>query len=214
MLACRAEEAPDVLSQDGNLYPACDVFNKCVNVNGLDDHSLIETILQGHPQGFDLLVERYASRLYRQLRPWLSCREDVEDVIQTTFLKAFQNIHRCKHIQSIYPWLLSIGMNLIHDMYRQRQRRQKSITNHTRDAGNPGRAEEVLEAEERRALVLQAIEELPMEFRIALQLREWEDLDYQTIAQITGVPVGTVRSRIHRAREMLLTKLQSQLDNL
>jgi RNA polymerase sigma-70 factor (ECF subfamily) len=178
------------------------------------DADLIAQCLRGQSHAFGELVARHQNRLYGTLVAVLGSVEDARDVAQEAFVSAFQKLHTFRGRSAFYSWLFRIAMNVAVSRKRKRTRPTVSIEA-VRDLGGgepsdmhpevvPGYS---LEAAERQTAVRAALAELPEEFRAVLVLKEMEDLKYEEIAEILGIPIGTVRSRIHRARAELREKL-------
>lgn len=167
-----------------------------------DDRTLIDRALQGDSAAFGQLVRRYQDRLFTGLMHMVSSREEAEDVVQDTFVRAYEKLHAFRQDSSFYTWLYRIAVNTA--LYRQRQRRPELAGESNQlgvepsdPTGNP--SEHLLRAERARD-VRQALSQLAEEFRMVLVMRDVEGFDYQTIARILDISVGTVRSRLHRAR--------------
>jgi RNA polymerase sigma-70 factor (ECF subfamily) len=182
------------------------------------DQQLIAECLQGQTQVFGDLVLRYQDRLYNMLAHTLGSGEDARDVAQETFVSAFQKLHTFRGRSAFYSWLFRIALNCAVSRKRKNSRvpvsieavRDRSGLEPT-DSHPENRPGYSLEASERQAAVRAALADLPEEFRSVLILKEMEDLKYDQIAEIVGCPIGTVRSRIHRARAELKSRLSAQL---
>jgi RNA polymerase sigma-70 factor (ECF subfamily) len=182
----------------------------------LDDHELIAGTLRGDSVAFDGLVRKYQDRLLSAVIHVSGSRVEAEDVVQEAFVQAYLKLPSFAGGSSFYTWLYRIALNGA--ISRQRKRRGGAVLEHTRDlAGNePADTTEPpadrLLRHERAAQVRRALSELPEEFRVVLVLREMEGCDYDTIARILEVPIGTVRSRLHRARLQLKEQLTLALE--
>ncbi|GIW92735.1 MAG: RNA polymerase sigma factor [Pirellulaceae bacterium] len=171
------------------------------------DFDLIDRSVAGDEQAFAELVGRYQSRLLTALVHILGSRSDAEDVLQEAFWNAYRNLDGFQRNSSFYTWLYRIAFNLA-VTFQRRQRGELSVEELRRiGAVEPAEPDAdvtaPLERAEEVARVRAALERLSTEFRTALILRDLEGCCYETIAEITGVPIGTVRSRIHRARAQL-----------
>jgi RNA polymerase sigma-70 factor (ECF subfamily) len=182
------------------------------------DHELIADCLKGQTSAFGDLVTRYQNRLYNTLVAVLGSADDAHDVAQEAFVSAFQKLHTFKGRSAFYSWLFRIALNASVSQKRKLRRVPVSIDAIREQSGTEpierhpaARPEHSLETVERQVAVRAALAELAEEFRTALVLKEMEDLSYEEIAQIVGCPIGTVRSRIHRARAELRDKLQGLL---
>jgi RNA polymerase sigma-70 factor (ECF subfamily) len=184
-----------------------------------DDAQLIDNALAGNNAAFGQLVRKYQSRLFNTLLHVVGCREEAEDVVQEAFVQAFVKLDSFRHRSAFYTWLYRIAFN-VSVSRRRRKRVEVSVDQHReltgdepRD-GSDGPGEQLLREEQVRQ-VRRAMESLSEEHRAILVLREMEGCCYETIAGILNLPVGTVRSRLHRARlqlrEQLIELLQENL---
>jgi RNA polymerase sigma-70 factor, ECF subfamily len=183
----------------------------------LDDKELIHATLRGDSVAFDGLVRKYQDRLLSAVAHVSGSRVEAEDVVQEAFVQAYLKLPSFAGGSSFYTWLYRIALNGA--ISRRRKRRGGASIEQTRDlAGNEPAdttepAEDRLLRRERAAQVRRALSELPDEFRVVLVLREMEGCDYDTIAQILELPIGTVRSRLHRARLQLKEQLIAALED-
>jgi RNA polymerase sigma-70 factor (ECF subfamily) len=182
------------------------------------DHELIADCLSGQTFAFGDLVTRYQNRLYNTLVTVLGSADDAHDVAQEAFVSAFQKLHTFKGRSAFYSWLFRIALNASVSQKRKLRRVPVSIDAVREQTGSEpvehhpaARPEHAMETVERQAAVRTALADLAEEFRTALILKEMDDLSYEEIAEIVGCPIGTVRSRIHRARAELRIKLQGIL---
>ena len=186
-----------------------------------DDKDLIQRSLDGDTAAFDALVVRYQNRLVRSLEYSLASRDDAMEVAQQAFVSAWRRLETFRQDSSFYSWLFRIAMNAA----ISRKRRTKSSTTSLDQlveasgtapvddapASNP---EHRINSEERTRLVREALLQIPEDFRQPLVLKEMEDLSYEQIASLLEIPIGTVRSRIFRARQELTQRLQRVLRDL
>jgi RNA polymerase sigma-70 factor (ECF subfamily) len=182
------------------------------------DHELIADCLNGQTFAFGDLVTRYQNRLFNTLVTVLGSADDAQDVAQEAFVSAFQKLHTFKGRSAFYSWLFRIALNASVSQKRKLRRVPVSIDAVREQSGSEpverhpaARPEHALETVERQSAVRAALAELSEEFRTALVLKEMEDLSYEEIGEIIGCPIGTVRSRIHRARMELRLKLHGLL---
>jgi RNA polymerase sigma-70 factor (ECF subfamily) len=183
----------------------------------VNDASLINQSLAGDTGAFGQLVEKYQLRLFNTLLPMASSREEAEDLTQDAFVQAFTKLHTFQQQSAFYTWLYRIAFNLALGRKRRRRRIEISVEQarestgvepvDTREAPN-----ERMERTERVRQVRDALETLTEEHRAILVLREMEGCCYETIAEILDLPVGTVRSRLHRARLQLRDQLHEVLN--
>ncbi len=180
-----------------------------------DDARLIHDTLAGDRAAFEELVQRYQGRLFNALVHVVGSREEAEDVSQEAFVQAFVKLDSFKGHSAFYTWLYRIAFN-VSISRRRRARPEVSMDLHRdrtgdepEDAGeSPG--EQLLRAEQVRQ-VRAALDALNEDHRAILVLREMEGCDYEAIAEILELPIGTVRSRLHRARLQLREQLKEVL---
>jgi RNA polymerase sigma-70 factor (ECF subfamily) len=180
------------------------------------DRELVERARMGERSAFDLLVARYQRRLLRLVLRLLRDPAEAEDVVQETFLKAFRALPRFRGDAAFYTWLYRIALNGARNaILRRRQRGGPSgvvPAQLTAPAPEVGTPESMLLSKQVMQTIDAAMEALPLELRTAIVLREIEGLSYEEIAQIMECPLGTVRSRIFRAREAIARRLRPLLD--
>lgn len=177
-----------------------------------EEMALIDIIRSTHPAKFNELVATYHAGLLRFLRGMMRNEHDAEEVTQEAFLAAYRNLNQFEGRSSFATWLRRIGYNLAVD--RQRNQRvartyfaQTRPAEHSTDSNdNPAR---MAIEHETRACVWAGLQQLAIEQRSILLMREMQGLDYAEIAEVLNVPVGTVRSRLHRARCELKEILQA-----
>lgn len=185
-----------------------------------DDAVLVRQCRKGDLTAFEPLVVKYQDRIYNLC--WRLCgdRLAAEDLTQEAFLKAFESLGQFRGQSGFYTWLYRIATNLALS-YRRTERRQLNVGTgcewddlpaqaarlHRAVKDDPDQPAEVCERDETRKLVWQAIQELDDEHRAVVVLRDMEGLDYAEVAEVLGVPAGTVKSRLHRARMTIREKL-------
>ncbi|HET6881876.1 MAG TPA: sigma-70 family RNA polymerase sigma factor [Pirellulales bacterium] len=180
----------------------------------MDDKQLIEAALAGNSAAFGDLVRKYQDRLYNTMCHLLGSPEDAKDVVQDAFVKAFVKLESFQSASGFYTWLYRIAFNTA--MSSQRRRRPTQSIDLRHDGGQepldagaaPG---DRLEREELAEQVRGALETLTEEHRTVLVLRDVDGCDYEAMANILDIPVGTVRSRLHRARLQLREQLKKVL---
>jgi RNA polymerase sigma-70 factor, ECF subfamily len=179
-----------------------------------DDHRLIEECLKGESRAFGVLVLRYQARLYSAVSRLLTSAEDSQDVVQEAFLHAYQHLGSFKGNSRFFTWLYRIAMNAALSLHRKRfpvsclfwpNGEEASEVADPSEAAQPGHT---LELAERAQAVQQALSQLSPEHRALLLLKDIEGMKYEQIAEVLGVPIGTVRSRLHRARLELRSLLE------
>ena len=186
------------------------------------DQQLVERVQRGDKQAFGLLVAKYQRKLARLLSRLIRDPAEVEDVAQETFIKAYKALPAFRGDSAFYTWLYRIGINTAKNFLVSQGRRAPTTTDfdseeaetfedadQLRDNNTP---ERLLMTKQIGDTVNVAMEALPEELRTAIVLREIEGLSYEEIATIMECPIGTVRSRIFRAREAISEKLKPLLD--
>ncbi len=180
-----------------------------------DDARLIEETLAGNSAAFGQLVQRYQDRLYNTLVHVIGSPEDALDVVQDAFVQAFVKLESFRGRSAFYTWLYRIAFNVA--ATQRRRRRPVLSVDHAREEGGDEPVDpdqgplDHLEQEERCRQVREALKVLSDEHREVLVLREIDGCCYETIAEILDLPVGTVRSRLHRARLQLRDELKEVL---
>jgi len=184
----------------------------------LADALLVRRVQTGDPHAYTELVRKYQDRVYSACLRICGCAEDAADLTQDAFLKAFGAIDGFRGASAFYTWIFRIAVNLSISHQRKRQHRATlSLDGDTERRLSGGRREPAappsdpaagLEADETRAQVAAALATLDAEHRAAVVLRDVEGCDYQEIADILEVPIGTVKSRIFRGRMALRAQLE------
>ncbi|USX17330.1 RNA polymerase sigma factor RpoE [Oxalobacteraceae bacterium OTU3REALA1] len=183
---------------------------------------LVDRVRAGDKQAFDMLVAKYQRRLMRLLSRIVHDPAEAEDVVQETFIKAYRALRHFRGDSAFYTWLYRIGINTAKNFLATQGRRTPTSTEadaeqaegfndgeHLRDINTP---ESMLASKQIAQTVNAAMDALPVDLRTAIALREIEGLSYEEISDIMACPIGTVRSRIFRAREVIAEKLKPLLD--
>jgi RNA polymerase sigma-70 factor (ECF subfamily) len=185
------------------------------------DQLLVERVQRGDKKAFELLVIKYQRKLMRLVSRLVRDQAEAEDVVQEAFIKAYRAIPQFRGESAFYTWLYRIGINTAKNYLVMQGRRAPTSTEadsgeaetfddaeQLRDINTP---ESMLATKQIAATVNVAMDALPEELRVAITLREIEGLSYEEIAEAMGCPIGTVRSRIFRAREAIAEKLRPLL---
>jgi len=185
------------------------------------DQQLVERAQRGDKRAFELLVSKYQRKLSRLLSRFIRDSTEVEDVTQEAFIKAYRALPTFRGDSAFYTWLYRIGINTAKNYLVALGRRAPTTTDidseeaegfedgdQLRDLNTP---ENELASRQIAETVNQALAELPEELRTAIALREIEGLSYEDIANVMNCPIGTVRSRIFRAREAIAARLRPLL---
>ena len=185
------------------------------------DQQLVDRAQRGDKRAFELLVMKYQRKLGRLLSRFVRDPAEVEDVTQEAFIKAYRALPNFRGDSAFYTWLYRIGINTAKNHLVALGRRAPTTTgfdneeaegfedaDQLRDSSTP---ESELEGKEIAATVNRAMDALPADLRTAITLREIEGLSYEEIASVMNCPVGTVRSRIFRARDAIAAELRPLL---
>jgi RNA polymerase sigma-70 factor (ECF subfamily) len=185
------------------------------------DWLLVERVQAGDKQAFNLLVNKYQSRLFRLILRIITNPSEAEDVVQETFIKAYRALRHFRGDAAFYTWLYRIALNAAKNALVTRSRRKD--TGQLQDDGQEGAVGAVVEdvnspdailaSRQVAAAINEAMDNLPDVLRMALALREIEGLSYDEIAQIMKCPIGTIRSRIFRARALIALRLDPILEH-
>ena len=187
------------------------------------DQLLVQRAQRGDKRAFEVLVEKYQHKLARLVSRLVRDPGEAEDVTQEAFIKAYRALPAFRGDSAFYTWLYRIGINTAKNYLMALGRRAPTSTEveaedaegyeegeQLRDINTP---ESMLLSKEIAQTVNATIEQLPEELRTAIQLREIEGMSYEDIARIMDCPIGTVRSRIFRAREAIAERLRPLLDS-
>ena len=184
------------------------------------DQLLVERVQRGDKKAFDILVAKYQHKIVKLISRYIRDQAEVLDVAQDAFIKAYRALPRFRGESAFYTWLYRIAINTAKNYLVAQSRRlpdadieievaeQYEGASELRDNATP---ERLLLKDEIERTVFEVIEQLPEDLRTAITLRELEGLSYEEIADAMGCPIGTVRSRIFRAREAIHNKLKPLL---
>ena len=187
------------------------------------DQQLVARVQKGDSRAFDLLVLKYQHTIVGLISRYIQDADEVQDVAQEAFIKAYRALPRFRGDSAFYTWLYRIAINTAKNHLVSRSRRPPGTDVEAEDAEyyEAGGAlrdietpESALFGAELKAVVERAISDLPDDLRTAVTLREFDGLSYEDIAEIMDCPVGTVRSRIFRAREAIDIKVREQLEGV
>jgi RNA polymerase sigma-70 factor (ECF subfamily) len=185
------------------------------------DQTLVERVQQGDKSAFDILVLKYQSKIIQLVNRYVHDPDEAMDVAQEAFIKAYRAIGRFRGESAFYTWIYRIAINTAKNHLVASGRRPPTGDIDAQDAeqyeGATGlreyaTPERMILKDEIEKTVASAIDELPDDLKTAITLRELEGLSYEEIAQAMECPIGTVRSRIFRARDAIDTKLKPLLD--
>jgi len=187
-------------------------------LDAISDSQLIQQSIAGDLEAFEALIKRYQDRLVHSLEHALGSREDALDAAQQAFVSVWQKLDTFREDSAFYSWLYRVALNAAISNRRKQRLPTTSLENYIEASGIPP-ADENIEAspqyqmtsEEHVRLVREALQQLPEEFRQPLVLKEMDGFSYEEISSILKIPIGTVRSRIFRARKELTERLQRVL---
>ncbi|RKY75187.1 RNA polymerase subunit sigma-24 [candidate division KSB1 bacterium] len=182
------------------------------------DKFLIQLALAGNQKAYGELIRRYEGMIFNFIYRMIGDRAETEDIVQETFIKAFKALDSFDEKYAFSTWLYKIATNHCIDVLRKRKLSTFSLDSSIQtEKGNLHRQysddsfspEKALIYREHTTLILQAIESLPPKYKQVINLRHREEKSYEEIAQILKIPIGTVKARIFRAREILKQKLKN-----
>jgi len=203
-------------------HPSPNMDPKPVNPERLVDQKLVEKAQRGDKRAFGILVEKYHKKLTRLLSRMVRDQSEIEDIVQDSFVKAYRAINNFRGDSAFYTWLYRIGINTAKNHLVSLGRRPKAMNEvEIEDVENFEDGDELrsIETPENTMMtkevvvtVNDTIEGLPDELKEAISLREMDGLSYEEIAELMQCPIGTVRSRIFRAREAIAEKLKPLIE--
>jgi RNA polymerase sigma-70 factor (ECF subfamily) len=175
------------------------------------DKELMERFLRGEVEGFNLLVKNYKVRLFSLLYRLVGNREEAEDILQETFLRVYRQKESYDFNYSFSTWIYTIALNLCRNLYKRKKKVRflgmDSLVNHpdpnSENHVNRNRLSSILE---------RAISSLPFKYRTVFLLRDVDQLSYEEVASTLSLPLGTVKSRVNRARRILQKKLKPMME--
>ncbi len=185
------------------------------------DQDLVLRVQRGDKAAFDLLVIKYQHKLVHLVNRYVKDPSEAQDVAQDAFIKAYKALGEFRGDSAFYTWLYRIAINTAKNYLLSRSRRHSDFEIEMQDAEDIENAPQLKDIETPEdqlmndqiiQVIKMAIENLPEEMRIAITLREFEGMSYEEIAEAMDCPIGTVRSRIFRAREAIDEKLNPLLD--
>ena len=185
------------------------------------DQELVRRVQKGDRRAFDLLFSRYQHKIHGLVSRYVRAHDEIDDVVQEAFIKAYRALPRFRGESAFYTWLYRIAINTAKNYLVARGRRPPDVDvdasdaehfdggDALRDLENP---ENSLARDELERAINAAISALPDDLRSAVTLREFDGLSYEQIAEVMDCPVGTVRSRIFRAREAIDSRIRPLID--
>ena len=189
------------------------------------DQEIVERIQRGDKQAYALLVDKYQRRVERLVARMVRDADEVDDITQEAFIKAYRALAKFRGDSAFYTWLYRIAVNTAKNYLSARNNRPRSMADSSvqnqdsaetfgedADLSDINTPESILMSKQVAQTVNRVVEELQEELRMAITLREIEGLSYEEIAEAMQCPIGTVRSRIFRAREAIAERLRPLLD--
>jgi RNA polymerase sigma-70 factor, ECF subfamily len=194
-----------------------------VSLTDMTDGQLVAAHLAGHPIAFGTLYERYHDRLVHFIARKTGDRDRAEDLVQEAFIRVTRHLHRFDQNKKFSTWIYTICSNLSKNELRNRSRSPlvlfQKLTNHWDGDHRPlqfedsnARPDDQYRKRYLQEIVEQTVEELPEHHQLVFRLRELEGKSYEEIAEITGVNLGTVKSRLHRARTSFAERIEPLLN--
>ena len=186
------------------------------------DQELVRRVQQGDKKAFDTLVIKYQQRIAKLISRYVRDQDEVLDVAQEAFIKAYRALPRFRGDSAFYTWLYRIAINTAKNYLVAQGRRPPATDVDAEEAvyveggarlSDRDTPEQLVQRDEVERVIFDTIDALPEELRTAITLREMEGLSYEEIAETMDCPIGTVRSRIFRAREAIETKLKPLLES-
>ena len=180
-----------------------------MDISQKNEASLLKRAKNGDKDAFNLMVIKYQPRIMSVLYGFLKTHSDAEDLTQQTFIKAWTNLEKFRGDSSFYTWIYRIAINTAKNYFSNKSRGAETYNEDLLDNAlsdmslNSDNPETLLEAEEMKDAINQAFQNLPDEIRSTLSLREYDGLSYEEIAKVQNCPIGTVRSRIFKGRELI-----------
>lgn len=184
------------------------------------DRQLVARVQKGDRRAFDLLVIKYQHKILALVGRFINDHAEAQDVTQEAFIKAFRALPNFRGESAFYTWMYRIGVNTAKNHLVSRGRKTPTHDvdledaeffadeSHMKDVATP---DNLLHRDQLQKVVFDAIENLPQELRMAVTLREIDGMSYEEIAEVMECPIGTIRSRIFRAREAIDKKMQPLL---
>ncbi|MCD8554902.1 sigma-70 family RNA polymerase sigma factor [Seleniivibrio sp.] len=181
----------------------------------MKDTAIIEKVLDGDSQAFEMLILKYQSKLFATSMNVVKNRELAEDIVQEAFMKAFMKLDSLKNREQFYPWLKRIALNIALNHFEKEKRvmdveTEDDETSFFENIGSGESPEELTLKEELHKYVRSYVDSLPDKLRVVIVLREVEDMSYEEIAEMMNIPLGTVRSRLFNARQIIKDRLINQ----
>lgn len=204
---------------NNKVHKSTDSPRENASESSIEDDGLVKKALGGNEYAYKQLVEKYQRALYFHILKMIKDKEQVEDLVQETFVKAFDNLSTYNENYAFSTWLYRIATNHTIDYLRKKKLQTTSIDDpvKTRDGNmkmqlpddSAGTDRKII-SQQRQKIVQHAIDDLPKKYRRVIELRHMQEKSYQEISEILDRPLGTVKAHIFRAREMLYKALKDK----
>jgi RNA polymerase sigma-70 factor (ECF subfamily) len=181
----------------------------------MGDALVVEKVVAGDVASYELLIRKYQSKLFSTVLHMVKNRELAEDIVQESFLRAFRKLDTLLNRDQFYPWIKRIAINMALNHF-EKEKRVIDVENEEEDSSffeniaSGESPEEITLKEELRKYVRLFVDSLPDRLRVVILLREVEDMSYEEIAEMLNIPLGTVRSRLFNARNIIKERLVKQ----
>lgn len=186
------------------------------NLQALSDEAIVKRVQEGDVNAYNILVIKYQHRVAQIISKFLNSSDDVSDVAQEAFIKAYKAINSFRGESSFYTWLYRIVVNATKSYIESNSKHKHSVDVDSEEfqsideqgvLASKDTPDRIIESQELQQVIVNAMNALPEELRRAITLREVEGMSYDDISLVEKVPVGTVRSRIFRARQFIEEKM-------
>ena len=185
-----------------------------------DDSKIVEAILSGDTSQYELIIKKYQSRIIHLCYKYTKNYQDAEDVAQESFMRAYKSLDGFRYDSKFYSWLhrISINCSLNYINSKQKQKEKETISENTCLKEGEGEISQdspynTYNMEDIADKINAIYENLPEDLKLMIKYRDIDDMSYDQIADKANLPVGTVRSRLHRARDMLLKEIEKSTND-
>ena len=194
---------------------------EAIRLNSFDrqritDSEIVKRVLAGEKELYEILLRRNNQKLYRVIRSYINSQADIEDLMQNTYLKAYEKLYQFKHTAVFSTWLIRIGINEALAKIKDRKKGHSELDQDTvikmPDTHRPNPEKNVIQ-KEASALLEQTIDTLDEKYKVVYLLREVEEMKMQEIAECLDISVSNVKVRLHRAKSLLKEKLFKAVEN-
>ncbi len=204
-----------------SIYIRLNVLKGVINRMAVSDGELIEKFNNKNKEAFEELIQRYQHKVYNTTFRMLGNHEDALDMAQEAFIRVYKSLANFKQNSSFSTWLFRITTNICRDELRKRQRKLKTLSISGGEEKNKiileddekNNPEKISMSQELSITIQEKVNQLPTEQKMVFVLREFQDLSYQEIADILDISIGTVKSRLSRARKALREDLNKIIKN-